>query len=159
MQIDAQGDIVKDFPAVKQDMVNTGYVQNVALADHNTLGAGNNTTAISWQGKDPNSDIVISQRLVSTAFISTTNMHIIEGRDFQPTDEVQLNDNRTPKDSIHPMNVIVTESMAKLLGKGSAIGKIMNFETGVSAFRMKVIGVIKDYVYGDMYGESAPVIV
>ena len=134
VQIDAQGDIVKDFPAIKQDLMNTGFVENAALADHNTIGGGNNTTSINWQGKDPNSNIVISQRLVSPEFMSTTGMHIIEGRDFQPTDEVQFNDDHTPKDSIHPMNVIVTESMAKLLGKGSAIGKIMDRQTDRGRF-------------------------
>jgi len=158
VQIDAQGDIVKDFPVIKQDLMNTGFVKNVALADHNTLGGGNNTTAISWQGKDPKSNIVISQRLVSQEFMSTTGMHIIEGRDFQPTDEVRFNDDHTPKDSINPMRVIVTESMAKLLGNGSAIGKIMDHQTDRCGYHLQVVGVIKDYVYGDMYGKSAPVI-
>ncbi len=158
MQIDAQGDIVKDFPAIQKDLMNTGYVQNVALADHTTLGGGNNTTSIHWQGKDPNSNIVISQRLVSREFMSTTGMHIIEGRDYQQTDQVQFNDNHIPKDSVDPMKVIITESMAKLLGKESAIGKTMDRQTDKGIYHLQVIGVIKDYVYGDMYGRSAPVI-
>jgi len=158
VQINAQGDIVKDFPAIKQDLLNIGFVKNVALADHNTLGGGNNTIAVTWPGKDPNSNIVISQRIVSREFISTTGMHLVEGRDFQPTDEVQFNDDHTPKDSIHPMNVIVTESMAKLLGNGSAIGEIVDRQTDKGGYHLQVVGVIKDYVYGDMYGKSAPVI-
>ncbi len=103
IQINAQGDIVKDFPAIKQDLINTGFVKNAALADHNTIGGGNNTTSISWQGKDPNSNIVISQRLVSREFMSTIGMHIIEGRDFQPSDEVEFGDNHMPKDSNHKL--------------------------------------------------------
>ena len=83
LQIDAQGDMVKNFSAIKQDLLNTGFVENVAFADHKTISGGNNTTSINWQGKDPNSNIVISQRLVSPEFMSTTGMHIIEGRDFQ----------------------------------------------------------------------------
>jgi ABC-type antimicrobial peptide transport system permease subunit len=63
-----------------------------------------------------------------------------------------------PKDSTQPMNVIVTESMKNLLGKGSAIGKIIHRQSDKGAFEMRVTGVIKDYVYGDMYGQSAPVI-
>jgi putative ABC transport system permease protein len=158
VQIAAQGEIVKDFPVIKQDLLSTGVVKNAALADHTTIGGGNNTTDLSWQGKDPNSIIVISQRLVSMEFMSTTGMHIIEGRDFQSSDLVELNDNHAPKDSTHAMNVIITESMAKLLGKGSAIGKTIQRQTGKGSFQMQVIGVIKDYVYGDMYGQSAPVI-
>jgi len=158
MQIAAQGDIVKDFPAIRQDLLNTGFVKNSALADHNTIGGGNNTTGISWEGKDPNSNIVISQRLVSPEFMSTTGMHLMEGRDFQPTDEVEFGDNHMPKDSGQVMNVIVTGSMEKLLGKGSAIGKTMQRQTDKGTFHMQVTGVIKDYVYGDMFGQSAPVV-
>ncbi|MEO8862051.1 MAG: FtsX-like permease family protein, partial [Ginsengibacter sp.] len=143
---------------IRQDLLNTGIVKNAALADHNTLGGGNNTTAISWPGKDPNTNIIISQRLVSPEFMSTAGMHIIDGRDFLPTDEVLFGDNHMPKDSTQVMNVIVTQSMAKLLGKGSVIGKTMQRETDRGGYQIRVTGVIKDYVYGDMYGQSAPAI-
>lgn len=158
LQIAAQGNIVKDFTAIKQDLKSSGLVQSAALADHATIDDGNNTTSIYWQGKDPNSNIVISQRLVSTEFMATTGMHITEGRDFNIADEVELADNGMPKDSAHAMKVIVTESMKKLLGKGSAIGKIMQYQREKGTLQMQVTGVIKDYVYGDMYGQSAPVV-
>ena len=133
-------------------------MDNAALADHETISGGNNTTSIDWQGKTPNSNIVISQRLVSPEFMSTTGMHIIEGRDFRPGDAVVFGDNRMPKDSTQVFNVIVTQSMEKLLGKGSAIGKTMQRQGNNGTFHMVVTGVVKDYVYGDMYGQSAPVI-
>ncbi len=90
MEVSAQGNIVKDFTAIKQDLINTGVVNSAALADHTTIGEGNNTTSISWQGKDPNSNIVISTRLVSNEFMSTTGMQLTEGRDFQPADIVEF---------------------------------------------------------------------
>lgn len=158
LQIDAQGDIVKDFPAIKQDLINTGFVKDAALADHTTIDGGNNTTSIYWQGKDPNSNIIISQRLVSREFMATTGMHFIAGRDFQPTDAVEFGENNMPKDSNLNFNVIVTQSMEKLLGKGSAIGKTLERPFNNSTFHLKVTGIVKDYVYGDMYGQSAPVI-
>jgi putative ABC transport system permease protein len=158
LQIDAQEDVIKSFASIKQDLLNTGGVENAALADHETISDGNNTTSINWPGKTPNTNIVISQRLISGEFMSTTGMHIIEGRDFTPTDVVILNDKHRPKDSLQPFNVIITQSMEKLLGKGSAIGKTMERPGNMGTFKLVVIGVVKDYVYGDMYGESAPVI-
>ena len=158
LQLDAQGQIVKGFTAIKQDLVNTGIVENAALADHTTIDGGNNTSNINWQGKNPTSNIIISQRLVSTEFMSTAGMHIVEGRDFQPGDVVEFGDNHMPKDSNQVFNVIVTESMKKLLGTGSAIGKKMERQTDRGTFKMVVAGVVKDYVYGNMYGQSAPVI-
>ena len=158
IQINAQGDIIKNFSSIKQDLINTGFAENAALADHTTIDGGNNTSNIDWPGKPPNSSIIISQRLVSTEFMSTAGMHIREGRDFLPTDAVVFGDNRMPKDSNQLINVIVTESMEKLLGKGTAIGKTMQRQTNNGTLHMSVAGVIKDYVYGDMYGQSAPVI-
>jgi putative ABC transport system permease protein len=158
VQIVAQEDVIKNFASIKQDLLNTGAVENAALADHETISGGNNTTSINWPGKTPNSNMVISQRLISREFMSTTGMHIIEGRDFMPSDVVALNDKHMPKDSLQAFNVIVTQSMEKLLGKGSAIGKTMELPRNTGTFKLIVTGVVKDYVYGDMYGASAPVI-
>ncbi len=158
LQIDAQGQLVKNFSAIRTDLLNTGLVVNAALADHATIYAGNNTTSINWPGKDPNSQVVISQRLISTEYIATVGMHIREGRDFRPTDETVFGENHMPKDSTQAMQVIVTESMEKLMGKGSAVGKSMVANRSTGDMHMQVCGVVKDYVYGDMYGESAPVI-
>jgi putative ABC transport system permease protein len=158
IQINAQGDLVKNFSSIKQDLINTGVTENAALADHTTIDGGNNTSNIDWPGKPPNSSIIISQRLVSAEFMSTAGMHLKEGRDFLPTDAVVFGDNRMPKDSNQLINVIVTESMGKLLGKGNAVGKTMQRQTNNGTLHMSVAGVIKDYVYGDMYGQSAPVI-
>jgi predicted permease len=159
IQIDGTGNTVKNFTSIRQDLLNTCVVENASLADHETISGGNNTTAIDWSGKDPNSIIIISQRLVNAEFMSTTQMHIVEGRDFQPTDEVLFTDDHQLKDSTQVLNIIVTQSMEKLLGKGSAVGKtLQRGQSNIRAYTMKIVGVIKDYVYGDMYGKSAPVI-
>ena len=42
----------------KQDLLNTGVVENVALSDYTTLYGGNNTGGFTWQGKDPNAQIL-----------------------------------------------------------------------------------------------------
>jgi putative ABC transport system permease protein len=158
LELDAQPDVVKNFDAIKQDLRNTNVVSNATLADHTTINAGNNTTAVNWQGKDPNSIIVISQRLVSKEFLSTVGLHLLEGRDFEPTDVVEFNNNHLPKDSNVVFNVIITRSLERLMGKGSAIGKSLEKQNDVGAFHLKVAGVVNDYVYGDMYGQSSPVI-
>ena len=158
IQIDMQGDLLKNFSSIKQDLLNTGIVVNAALADHETISVGNNTTSMEWPGKNPGSNMVISQRLVSPEYMSTIGMHITAGRDFETSDAVEFGDGFIPKDSMQIFHVIVTESMEKLLGKGSAIGKLMKLPRNKGTFHMQITGVVKDYVYGDMYGQSAPVV-
>lgn len=160
IQMSLQGDMLKNFSVIKQDLMNTGVVENVAVTDHETIYGGNNTGGITWQGKDPNSNILISQRLVSPEFISTVGMHITKGRDFQPTDIAQMGNDFQPEDPAQTFNIIITESLEKLMGRESAIGKILQVAGPKKDqyFNLKVTGVVKDYVYGDMYGKSDPVV-
>jgi putative ABC transport system permease protein len=161
LQMRLQGDMLKNFTAIKQELINTGVVEDAALADHETIYSGNNTGAITWQGKDPNSNILISNRVVSPEFISVTGMQIDEGRDFMQTDVVEMTEDFQPKKAGEIFNVLITESLQKLLGKGSAIGKTMLLPNGSkenSYHQLKVVGVVKDYVYGNMYGQPDPVV-
>jgi predicted permease len=158
VQLRVQGNMEKNFTAIRQDLLSTGAVENAALADHETISAGNNTTAVYWPGKEPGSIVVISQRLVSPEFLSTTGMHLIEGRDFEHTDIVRFNDDHLPVDSTQVMRVIITRSLEKILGNGSALGKTLQRQSNDRTFTMQVVGVVKDYVYGNMYSPSPPVI-
>ncbi|HEX8676714.1 MAG TPA: FtsX-like permease family protein, partial [Segetibacter sp.] len=160
IQMRLQGDMLKNFAAIKHDLINTGVVENVALADHETIYGGNNTGDISWPGKDPNSNILISNRLVSPEFISVTGMHLIEGRDFQKTDIVEMGNDFLPKEPNPVFNIVITESLEKLMGKGSALGKTLQLPAPKKdeSFTLRVTGVVKDYVYGNMYGKPDPVI-
>jgi putative ABC transport system permease protein len=154
IQMKVQGDMLKNYNVIRQELVNTGMIENVALADHETISGGNNTTSFTWPGKDPNSITVISQRLVDEAFMSTTGMKLRDGRDFKKTDAIVLNKENMPADPNASINVIITESLEKLMGKGNAMGKMISNNN----VNMKVSGIVKDYVYGDMYGQSAPVV-
>jgi ABC-type antimicrobial peptide transport system permease subunit len=71
-----------------------------------------------------------------------------------------MGDNFKPKDSNQVFNVIITQSMEKILGNGSAIGKTMQLPGSKENeyYNLSVTGVVNDYVYGDMYGKSSPVI-
>jgi len=151
IELNMQGDMAKHFDVIKQDLQNTGIVEQVALSDHTIIYGGNNTDGLSWQGKTPGNKILISWRDVSPEFISAAGMKILEGRDFGQTDSVNF-DNR----SIKP-NVIITQSLEKLMGNGSAIGKTL-FDENDTLLRATVVGVVNDYVYGDMYEKPDPVI-
>lgn len=141
LQIDAVGDIPKNYQAIKQELSQTGVIDNVALADHVTLYGGNNTGSLTWEGKSTNAQILISGRYVTPEFIKTTQLKLIEGRDFVPTDSVQSKN----------LNVIITQSLEKLMGKGSALEKVLWNMGDTSEAKLTVVGVVNDYMYGNMY--------
>jgi putative ABC transport system permease protein len=150
LEITVHGDIADHFPAVKQDLINTGVVENAALSDHTTLYAGNNTDRLSWAGKTPGSKILVSGRNVTPDFFSTSGMKILEGRGLQESDSVKTDG------SSKQINLVITQSLAKLMGKESPIGKIL-FNEGDPSTKLTVVGLVNDYVYGNMYGQPDPV--
>ncbi|GGG34889.1 ABC transporter permease [Bizionia arctica] len=135
------GNMIEKFTAIKQDLINTGAVKDAALCNSNLLSDGNNGSGLTWTDGTNTEDVLISFRNISSSFFNTTGMEILEGRGFSEN---------TAKDST---SVIVTESLAKLMGEGTALGKqITRGDT------YTVVGVVKDFQYGDMYETSDPVL-
>jgi putative ABC transport system permease protein len=149
IEINPQQDISKTFPLIKNELLQTGLIQSAAISDHTTLYGGDTDNSFKWQGKSPDNEISIAHRNVTPEFVSTSGMQIVEGRDFR--------DNAAAENS----NVIINESMEKMMGAESAVGKIIQSsrDNDQNIFKnMTVIGVVKDYVYGNIYGAAAPLI-
>ncbi len=138
-----RGNMAPHFKQIRQDLLNTGVVENAGLNSYNTIYIGDNGSGVSWDGKDPRQEVLISWRAVTPGFLATAGMHLLDGRDLRA--------DLPAADSNH---VIITETLAKMMGKGSAIGKKLKYTWGGSS---TVIGVVKDYIYGDMYGSPDPV--
>ncbi|RZK43650.1 MAG: FtsX-like permease family protein, partial [Hymenobacter sp.] len=146
IEANLQGDVSKYYSSLKQDLLGTGMVENVAVADHTILYGGNNTGSITWEGKAPGTQVLISERNVTHEFLPTAGMKMLEGRDFSAPDSV----------ASKTANVIITQSLEKLMGKGSAVGRQIWFDFRPE-HRSNVIGVVHDYVYGNIYGRPDPV--
>jgi putative ABC transport system permease protein len=142
LSIPSRGDIINNFTVIRQDMLATGLIENAGLNSFNILTVGNNSSNWNWAGKDDSKDLLFSQRWISPELIPTLGLKFLEGRNFG---------NDTQADS---SNVIITKSLARIMGGGTAVGK--KIYNGDDAYN--VIGVVNDFVYGDMYGQSDPIV-
>ncbi len=151
VEISPQHEISKSFSLIKNDLLQTGFIESAVLADHSTLYGGDTDDGFKWQGKSQDNHTSIAHRNVSAEFISASGMQIIEGKDFSS--------NTASENS----NVIINESMAKLMGTENAVGKIIQSPRGNPdgvLSTVTVIGVVKDYVYGNVYdGKAGPLII
>ena len=137
------------FPMIKQELMKTGLIENVALADHQTLYGGETTDRYKWEGQSTVQRISIARRHVTAEYISTSGMKIVAGRDFRENDEAEAS------------HVIVNESLARIMGPGNVVGKIIQVPHYPDGHidDMTVVGVVRDYVYGDVHsGGAAPLI-
>jgi len=148
LQASVVGDIGPHFAAIRQDLLNTGAVDNVALSDHVLLYDGNNTGSLTWDGKSPDAQILVSGRYVTPEFLRTCQLKLLSGRDFVSTDST------TSKN----VNVIITRSLEKLMGLKSSLGKTIRNTGDTSGTKLTVVGVIDDYMYGNMYERPDPVV-
>jgi len=142
LYVQAQGVVKPHFNVIKNDLLATGVVKNATLSNSRVLNLGSNTGDFSWPGKDPQKQVLVTIESVSPEYISTMGMQLKAGRDFY-TD--------TKNDS---GNVIINETMAKLIKNKRVIGSIISR----SGQNLTVTGVVKDFVYNDMYSPSAPLI-
>jgi hypothetical protein len=148
LQVDMNSEMIGNYNVVKQDLMKTGIVEEVAMSNYNTLYGGNNSSGLAWEGKKPNSKVLLSMRYVSPGFMKTAGMQVLEGRDLVHTDSVESKNT----------NVMVTRSLEQLMGPGTAVGKTMHWDNDTSGAQLHIVGVVNDYVYGNMYDKPDPVI-
>lgn len=129
------------FSQIKNDLIATGYVENAATSLHDALHVYSYSDGFSWEGKNPNTHLPVHSNGVSAEYISTMHIKLIDGRDFyQGTGDSD--------------NVIINESMAKLMGKEGKPGSIIT----AGKYKLSIVGIIKDFIYNDVYGQSAPLV-
>lgn len=141
--VQLQGKMKEHFNGIKNDLQATGFVQNAALSNNRVLQLGNNTGDFTWPGKDPSKQVLITVEGVSPEYVSTMDMQLKEGRDFY-TNAAADSD-----------KIVINESLAKLLNKKEVIGTVISWGDGN---QYTVAGVVRDFVYNDMYASSAPLI-
>ena len=135
-----QGKMKNNYAVIKNDLLATGLIQNTALSNSSILELYSNTGDFSWEGKDPSRSVLITVEGVSHEYISTMGLHMKEGREFYPDFKIDSS------------SVIINETLAGIMNKKSLVGSVIS---GNGA-KYTVVGVVKDFVYGDMYAPAAP---
>ena len=135
-----QGKMKSNYTIIKNDLLSTGLVQNTSLSNNQILQLGSNTGDFSWEGKDPSRQILITVEQVSQEYPATMGLHIKDGRAF-------YSDFKSDSSS-----VIINESLAALMNKKNIVGSIISGQ----GQKYTVVGVIKDFIYNDMYAPAAP---
>jgi ABC-type antimicrobial peptide transport system permease subunit len=137
--MELRGAMKENFSAIKNELIRTGVAENAAMSVNSVIRFGwYDSHDLSWQGKDPNSDISIMTDAVTPEFISTVGMTLKEGRDFHADPKTDAN------------NIIINETFAKLIDDQSPVGA----EITAGDHHMRVIGVVQDFVYRNIYSKS-----
>ena len=144
--IDMQGDMGKHYEAIREHLMTTGVLDNVALSFSPPLNmwSGSDNTHVQWEGDDISTKQFINQEVISPGYLATMGMKLKEGRDFGQNAYADTS------------SVLINESMARIMGKAGTVGSQIIPDIGMKP--MTIVGIIKNFVYMDMYGTPSPAV-
>jgi hypothetical protein len=123
-------DLHQHFQAVRNDLLRSGFVTEVAESTSPATQVNNNTSGVGWEGKEPTMTVDFANVGVSLAYGKTVGWQFVEGRDFSP----QL---LTDSDAI-----VLNEAAVKYMRLRHPVGMTVRMWDK----DRKVIGVIRDMV-------------
>jgi ABC-type antimicrobial peptide transport system permease subunit len=127
--------IRKHFDALREDLLQTGVVENASESSSPSTEVRNAMMGYTWKGKDPNQLAIIGTVFVSYDFGKTINWTLLEGRDFSrdfPTDSGAF---------------ILNEAAVQFTGLKNPVGQVIHWRNRDNL----IIGVVKNMIMESPY--------
>ena len=140
MSTDVNDDLVRNFRALKNDLLQTGAVTSVTTATSPATTVWSHTDLDMFPGKRPGETVEMGRIDVSSDYFKTLGMHIIDGRDFIPGLMADTN------------NVIFNEAAIKRLRLTNPVNQLITW----SGQHFRIVGVAKDALMNSPYSAADP---
>jgi len=137
-----EGDLGKQYDAFKNSALNTPGVLAVTESGESPTFVDDATSAVSWEGKDPNAVTPFAFFAVGYDFVKTMKVTLISGRDFSKD---------FPSDS---NNYIINETAKDLIGYAHPVGRTFT-QWGVKG---KIVGLVKDFQMQSLHEKIQPLV-
>jgi len=145
MMTDMSSDLVNNFTALRQEMIQSGVVEDAATSSGVVTEMQSHCTLQNWPGKTAGDEEVdIGSVWVSGNYFKALGMKIVEGRDFA--------------DDIHADSggVILNEAAIRWIGLKNPVGQMVTWNCFDRPVR--VLGVVKDALMESPFKPVAPAI-
>jgi ABC-type antimicrobial peptide transport system permease subunit len=123
-------EIKKNFEVLRTELLNSGYVKNIARSMGSVTEDYGGTTRVSWKGKAPETKPLLISNRVTHDYGKTLGWKLLAGRDFSES---------IATDSLA---VIINQSAMQLMGFKDALNETIDW--GGKDYR--VIGVVGDMI-------------
>lgn len=138
----ATPDLKKNYEALRNELLQSGYVESVASSSSSLTNINNKTMLNSWPDKKASEDAESMGFIsVSPDYFKTVGMELVLGKDFFSV---------PPKDTT---SVIVNEALIKTIGLKDPLGKTINFMENTNG---RIIGIVKDALIRSPYEPVEP---
>jgi ABC-type antimicrobial peptide transport system permease subunit len=140
ISINGSDDLIKNYAALKQDLLNSGYFESVTKASQSMTRVANRWSDFSWEGKDPNADIALDAIMADWDFEKTVGLKFKQGRPFSI-------DYRTDSNA-----VILNEEALKIIGYKDPVGKTIRSGGRV----VTIVGIVENVLIDDPFKPVYP---
>ncbi len=130
----------KKLDLLTTQLLKSGVAKNISTISMDIDQGGNNTSNLSWPGKNPKESVLFNQRGIGYDFVETIGSKIIEGRSFS----AQFTNDST--------SLILNEAAVNVMGLKNPIGSVVDY----GGTKCTIIGVMKDFVAESPYQKVAP---
>ncbi|HEY9049831.1 MAG TPA: ABC transporter permease [Ohtaekwangia sp.] len=137
------GDLDKNYSAYRRELLQSGYIESVTKTSSPITEGWSKTYALDWQGKDPESKLMVDRFYVDEDITKTAGITLMAGRDMDLE--------RYPSDSTA---VLLNEAAVKIMGFKQPVGELIR--DGRTEWH--VVGVIKDFVLTSPFQKVKPMV-
>jgi hypothetical protein len=124
----------KKYYSLKSELSKETLIQGVTASLWNPVMMGSNSGGASWEGKDPEKNVLIGTNTIDYDYLKTMQMELVSGRDFSRDYPSDIARDTTG-------NFLVNEEVVKLMNIGDPAGKSFRF-MGLNG---RIIGVMKNF--------------
>jgi putative ABC transport system permease protein len=135
-------DLFGHYDAIRNDLIRTGTVENMAESSSPTTGVWANQIGFDWTGKDPSVTPVMGTIAVTHDFGKTIGWQIVQGRDFSKAFTTDTN------------AMLLNQSAVKLIGFKNPVGQTVK----LNGKAYTVVGVTADMVMESPYVPAKPTV-
>ncbi|HET6255912.1 MAG TPA: ABC transporter permease [Puia sp.] len=142
---DMSADLVKNFPALRQEMIQSGVVTDAATATSQVTAMQSHCMLNNWPGKTASDESAgIGSVWVSDTYFKALGMQIIAGRDFSADIDADS------------AGVILNEAAVRRIGLKDPVGQSVTWNCYGQPVR--ILGIVKDALMESPYKPVAPAI-
>jgi len=133
------------YHALRNELKNTGAVEEIAEANYSIIDTRGNNGGFSWH--DKKYDATFNTIFVTHEYGKAIGWEFVDGRDFSREFASDLS------------GIIINESALEILGIENPVGESINWSPSDNRGDYKILGVVKDMVKGSPYEPTNPSII
>lgn len=150
--IPLNGESKQKFEALKQEMSRISGIESTTFTDRVPFYGGNSSWGFTWDGKDPENDVLICTMFADNNYFKTMGMEMIQGEGFPESYNGVLG----PEQQAAP-KIILNQEAIKRMKIQDPIGKY--FGRSGDDVKGSITGVVKDFHFESLRVDVEPLLI